>query len=533
MKERILIKFSKVAQLLLVCFIFSITSTRAQVIDKNTVDSLIKKDPDAAFVKIKKSLNWSLKQNDSISAAFCYQYFGELFYYQAAYIQAVKYYYKADHIFRKSNDLRNLAENLNKTGEAYYYSKQYGISLRKFQEALAIYKSLGDHKGIADSYGLVGQTFEKSTKYDEAMKFQQLALAEYETVKDQTGIAKIYENLGSIYEDKIQMDSALKYYSLSLALNKASKNDIAQIEIINNIGDVYRKTGRYKEALAITREAGRLAISMNDQYQLSSAYRDLSKNFDLMKKYDSAYHYSELGRNIFLKIFTEDNNKQMALLQTLFELQQKDDAISQFENEKKANRYIIAATVLIILLLVLLAASIISRQRLKIRNEQNLNEHNQALYEAQKNGMEADLELKSKELTTHTLHLIQKNQLLEQLKEKLNDVVKDDKRDQKKELKQIISLISFNNNQDKNWNDFRIIFERVHENFFERLKKHSSALTASELRLVALLKMNLGSADIATLLGISQDSLRISRYRLRKKLNLEEGENLSAFLQRL
>lgn len=525
--------FQKVAYLILLCVLFQGNLAQAQVLDNSIINTLIKKDPDAAFIKIKTSLNWSLKNNNSTSAAFCFQYFGELFYHQAAYSQAVKYYYKADHIFRKNKDLINLAGNLNKTGAAYYYSKQYDISLVKFQEALAIYKKLGNRKGIADSYGLVGQTFEKSTRYNEAMKYQRLALDVYKTVEDQTGIAKIYENLASIYEDKNRMDSALKYYSLALVLNKASANDIAQIEIINNIGDVYRKTGKYKKALAFTREAGRMALSMNDQYQLSSAYRDLSKNFDLMKKYDSAYHYSELGRNIFLKIFTEDNNKQMALLQTLFEIQQKDNAILQFENEKKVNQYIIVATVVILFLLILLAASIISRQRLKIRNEQKLNERNQALYEAQKNAMEADLELKSKELTTHTLHLIQKNQLLEQLKSKLNDVLKDDKRDQKKELKQIVNLISFNNNQDKNWNDFRIIFERVHENFFERLKKYNTALTSSELRLVALLKMNLGSADIATLLGISQDSLRISRYRLRKKLNLEEGENLSAFLQRL
>lgn len=112
-------------------------------------------------------------------------------------------------------------------------------------------------------------------------------------------------------------------------------------------------------------------------------------------------------------------------------------------------------------------------------------------------------------------------------------MIRDDKRDQRKELKQVISLITFNSNQEKNWDDFRIVFERVHENFFERLKKHGSALTSSELRLVALLKMNLSSPDIATMLGISQDSLRISRYRLRKKLNMEEGENLSAFLQQL
>ncbi len=55
----------------------------------------------------------------------------------------------------------------------------------------------------------------------------------------------------------------------------------------------------------------------------------------------------------------------------------------------------------------------------------------------------------------------------------------------------------------------------------------------ADMRLLALLKMNLGSADISTMLGISQDSLRIARYRLRKKLNLDEGESLIGFLQKI
>jgi DNA-binding CsgD family transcriptional regulator len=45
--------------------------------------------------------------------------------------------------------------------------------------------------------------------------------------------------------------------------------------------------------------------------------------------------------------------------------------------------------------------------------------------------------------------------------------------------------------------------------------------------------MNLESGDIATLLGISQDSLRVIRYRLRKKFNLQQGESLTAFIQSL
>ena len=501
--------------------------------DFDTTEILIKNNPNAAFIKIKNNLSAALKENNEIPAALAYQDLGELFYYQAAYSQAVKYFFKANEIFSRTNDKENLAKNLNKIGAAYYYGKQYGIARTKFEEAQKIYKKLGNKNGIATSYGLIGQTHEKIGEYLTSMKYQRLALKEFQNNKDQTGLAKIYENLGSIYEDTLPMDSALIYYTLALNLNKANSNEPAQLEIINNIGDVYRKTGRYKESLTYTQIARDKALKLNDQYQLSASYRDLSKTYDLMKRYDSAYHYSELGRNIFLQIFTEDNNKQLALLQTLFEIQQKDDAIERFENDRQANHYIILATVLIIILLIALAASIISRQRLKIRNEQKLNEQNQTLYEAQKSAINAELELKSKELTSNTLHVIQSNQFLDELRAELLTMVKDDKRDQKKQLQQIVQKINQNINHDSHWKEFTNMFEQLHQTFFDNLKKYCDDLTANDLRLVSLIKMNLSSKDMALLFGISQDSLRVSRYRLRKKLNIEQGENLSSFIQTL
>lgn len=497
------------------------------------IDNLIYKAPDTAFLKIKQTLKVALKKEDFITTALCYQQIGELFYYQAAYSQAIIYYYKADQIFRQQNDRNNLAKNLHKIGETYYYARQYRVCLEKFKEALGLYQQSGDRKGIARSYGLIGQTYEKSLDYQNAMKYQQLALNVYNKEKDQTGIEKIYENIGSIYEDKPHLDSALKYYTLALEGNRVLQNNRAQIEIINNIGDVYRKTGRYTEALGYTRKAESLARRMGDQYQLSSAYRDLSKNFDLMKRYDSAYHYSELGRNIFLKIFTEDNNKQLALLQTLFEIQQKDDAILQFENEKDANRIMVIAAVVIIVLLISLAISTISRQRLKIRNEQKVNEQNNKLHETQKTAIKDALELKSKELTSNTLHIIQSNQFLESLRSQIEEMVKEDKRDQKRQLQQLVQRINQSISHDQHWKDFTGMFEQIHQTFFDHLKAHCDELTANDIRLVALIKMNLSSKDMAALFGISQDSLRVARYRLRKKLNLPQGENLSTFIQTL
>nr|WP_228098767.1 tetratricopeptide repeat protein [Pedobacter sp. MC2016-24] len=426
-----------------------------------------------------------------------------------------------------------MAKNLNKIGETYYYGKQYRISLSKFQEALDNYQKIKNGKGIAESYGLIGQTYEKHQNYEKAVKYQQLALSAYQREQDSLGIAKIYENIGSIYEDKLELDSALRNYQYALEINQRNSNELAQIEIVNNIGDVYRKTGKYAQALRYTKKAAAMAVKLNDPYQLSSAYRDLSKNFDLMKRHDSAYHYSELGRNIFLKIFTEDNNKQLTLLQTLFEIQQKDDAITQFEQERRANQFIYIGTALIIVLLIMLAVSIISRQRLKLRNEKAANEQSNALYEIQKKAIEADLELKSQELSNNTLHVIQSNQFLEELRNELEEMIRDDKRDQKKRLQQIVTKISKRASHDKHWKEFSHMFEQIHQSFFDNLKKYSGDLTANDLRLVALIKMNLSSKDMAILFGISQDSLRVSRYRLRKKLVIPQGENLSTFIQSL
>lgn len=513
-------KFSFCKILLCIAYCLPVCAQKIESDKFLQTEELIKQKPDTAFRKIRSALADAISRKDYTAAAICHEQIGELFYHQAAYSQALVNFFKADGLLRKQNRIDLLAGNLNKIGRTYFYNRQYSTALATFQEALRNYKKLNNRQGIADSYGFIGQTYEKGNDHKQAFKYQTLALNEFKNLDDQTGIAKIYENLGSIYEDRMELDSALKYFMLALDLNKTQK--IPKIEVINNIGDVYRKRNRYKEAMFYTLKAAQMARDMNEQYQLASAYRDLSKTFDLQGRYDSAYHYSEAGRDIFLDIFSEDNKKQILLLQTLFEIEQKDNAILQFEKDKKINTVLTIASVMIIILILCLAITIISRQRLKL-----------ILYESQKKAMGDDLQLKSKELTSHTLHLIQKNQLLDELKSKLSEMIKDDKRDQRKELKQVINLITFNSNQDKNWDDFRIVFERVHENFFDSLKKQSSSLNSSELRLVALLKMNLSSSDIATMLGISQDSLRISRYRLRKKLHLEEGENLSAFIQRL
>lgn len=88
-------------------------------------------------------------------------------------------------------------------------------------------------------------------------------------------------------------------------------------------------------------------------------------------------------------------------------------------------------------------------------------------------------------------------------------------------------------NSEKDWDLFKLYFENVNENFYTTLQNKSNELTSGDLKLAALIKLNLNIKEAAAVLNISPDSLRKARYRLRKKLGLYDRENLSDYLGRV
>ena len=73
------------------------------------------------------------------------------------------------------------------------------------------------------------------------------------------------------------------------------------------------------------------------------------------------------------------------------------------------------------------------------------------------------------------------------------------------------------------WKIFEHNFNQVHEEFFNQLKKQFPELTPKDLKLCAYIKMNLSTKEIAPLLNISIRGVETHRYRLKGKLNLNNG----------
>jgi ligand-binding sensor domain-containing protein len=148
----------------------------------------------------------------------------------------------------------------------------------------------------------------------------------------------------------------------------------------------------------------------------------------------------------------------------------------------------------------------------------------------EKEKFEASLHHKNNELTSLTLHITQKNEILTKIGNSLNKTINESQEESTlKNLKDIKTLIQKALNSDE-WEKFSEHFNSVHEGFLKRLKQQYPDLSTSTLKLCAFIKMRLSSKQIATLMNTAPESVLKARYRLRTKFNLEKETGLEEFL---
>ena len=145
--------------------------------------------------------------------------------------------------------------------------------------------------------------------------------------------------------------------------------------------------------------------------------------------------------------------------------------------------------------------------------------------------LQADLAHMNSELATATMHLLNKNEFITGVKNQLHQIIRRNEYEEaQKQLQQITRDIERNISSDADWQQFQFHFDRVHGDFTQRFKTTFPALTPQEMKLSAYLRMNLSTKEVAQLLHISVRGVEISRYRLRKKLNLDRNQNLQEFI---
>ncbi len=148
---------------------------------------------------------------------------------------------------------------------------------------------------------------------------------------------------------------------------------------------------------------------------------------------------------------------------------------------------------------------------------------------AQCDELKDEIQRKNRELTFYKMNFAQRAEFMEGIKKDLIAIASAHPETTSR-IQAITRSIHNSHNADREWLEFKTQFESIHHNFFSTLKQVCPDLSSADLKLCALLRLNMNMKEAANVLGISPESVKTARHRLRKKLRLSHDQNLLDFI---
>ena len=194
--------------------------------------------------------------------------------------------------------------------------------------------------------------------------------------------------------------------------------------------------------------------------------------------------------------------------------------------------------VLFILVVYFIIRNIKNKEKLKIaqikENENNYIVYNELLEKdieinkTEKTKLESELKFKKNELMNIAIKIINLNEFLEKLTTEIN-LIKNKKEEDigHKDLNKLLLLITNSIDLKQDRKTLNLYIDELNSSFYFRLDNKFPKLTNNEKKLCSLLRLNLTSKQISSLLNISPKSVEVNRYRLRQKLKVSHKDKLT------
>ena len=466
------------------------------------------------------------------------------------------YAQKALNFTKKQNDAQLRANASLNMGVAYFKKNQYALSLQFLNSALSYYKAAQSVFGEARALLNISNVYRNMDKFDQAVKYGQESLELFESIDDRFYILLLRNHLGNDYlvlkdfekaenylsesidemtdsllfmqyyismgdlyfYGKIDYQKAIASYNTGLryAINLNDFNEISRVN--NQLGSVYTKLEKYDTALYFLHEGYSYYNKLKSKTLQKLSYEYLIDYYIQTENYKYAYDYSILLAQLKDSIFTQETNSKLAEFEVIYETLKREDEIIILEDSKKIMRLRVAFLSVIIVLVIVLIFFVRRYYKDKIDKAHKVQQK-----------LKNELELKDQELASNALNLAKNYELLNRT---TNQLAKSQEKLGKSGQEDVQRIIRDLENQVSNdsFNEFEMRFLKVHENFYEKLMTDFPSLSPNDLRICALLRLNLSSKDIAKILHMSSASVNVSRSRIRKKMKMPQEMNLVTFL---
>lgn len=455
--------------------------------------------------------------------------------------QSFQYHFKALKIREKVNDNLIIQSYVN-IGITYNTSGETKKALEYYFKALEINRLIKDKRLTAHAFYHISTSYKLLRDYEQATIYANKALAMAKEIKEKVIIIDAQNGLGLIAYEQKDYQKARDYYQKVYELATNTEDWLILTNNLLHFAQSYQQTKEYAQATEYAQKSLLLAQKYSLKIEEKNACDMLSTLYAQQYQYESAYQYHLKANILKDTIFNIQKNQQINELTIQYESEKKKQRIEILEKEKiiiQNTNYILIFGV--ITLIILLSFGFyrykirqkIQKQQQKIARIENIAlEQKIILQETQKKleqeRFEEEIAHKERELTSTALHIFQKNEMLNSLQEKLThlDI------NLKQQIKPLFEEIRHNLDLDKDWASFQLHFVKVHPDFFEKLERDFSSLSQYDCKLLAYIRMKLSNKEISLLLNITNKSVEMARYRLKKKFNLGTEDNLDKWLEK-
>ncbi len=328
----------------------------------------------------------------------------------------------------------------------------------------------------------------------------------------------------SDYADSL---AAMKGYEISRHI----RNEHLSVLALLSMGILRHSQGLHREGIGFLDSARRVAERLEDYSGQRHILEALEDSWQALGRPDSAALYHARLKVIGDSLYHHESADRVRRAEHLATINSYERRIAE---DARTSRWRLTLALAIGAALLVIAALLLrlmwsGRRRAETRRQLEEEENRRLTLLNRQYSLE--IEAKEKELASTTLLMAQKNAQLKDLARQIDEL--EHQGEDPASTAPLKDTIHRQLTADDDWRYFKLKFEKVHPGFFQIMQERWPALSKTDLRLCAYIRVGMTSKEIAQVLSVKPDTVNTSRYRIRKKLSLPPDASLEALLDSL
>jgi tetratricopeptide (TPR) repeat protein len=468
-----------------------------------------------AKIKIHQDfLEPAIRSGDRISELYGYLYLAQDYATNLNYSEATRYLLKAQAIAEQADHPGWVGWVVHRKGVVATRLKDYQKAVQEYELAATLCAQGRDSLCLAESLEQLSVMNAKLDNFEKAQYYHEISMPLIEKYGGLEQLGAALNNFGIVNSLQDRATEAIPYFEKSIDIYHRLNKHKEESKALNNLADAFRRQKRFD----LASETYHRCLLMNQEHHITenliANYSGLVALHKEREDYRLAYEYLGKYYELLDSIAGTETNQKIAELEVQYESQQKELELEKSSTAYLQTRRSLERSILVILSLLLLVGFGLWRWRIQttmvkrelLQNQRNLNQL--------------------------TNVLLKKNEQLALLNEKFShgSVIYSEEAGSREFGDNLYDLRILT---DDDWQAFKGSFQNAFPGYINRLRNLYPLLSDAEERLCLLMKLNLSGKEIATILGILPDSVKKTRYRIRKKLDLPESVKLEAILSDL